>query len=431
MSDRLKWFTIHPEIRMFPGARVTALQPFEGHVDLFVTGPDGAVWSTFFEPNGGWRPWFVIGSIRMQPGATVTVLQPFEGHVDLFVTGTDGAVWSTFFEPNGGWRPWFVIGSIRMQPGATVTVLQPFEGHVDLFVTGTDGAVWSTFFEPNGGWRPWFTIHPEIKMFPGAIVTVLQPATQPFKAHVDLFATGTDGAVWSTFFEPDGGWRSWMRISPDRRMNPGASISVPVNDVGIVFLVAAGSDGTMWSTFFEPNGGWRPWAAIHPEYVMQPGATAAVPLITWRSAAMWAGPIYVTDVCGGVWSTAYSTTDHRWASPGVRWERYWSPWSDIGSDLRLHPRSVLTVLELGTSDDHGFTVHTDVFATGPDGTVWTAFWELGDTSRVFRPDIPDWKPGEENRLTLNYKRRAGIWSFLRAIFSLLGWRFERTKQREF
>jgi hypothetical protein len=53
-------FLIHPEIKMQPGATVTVLQPFPGHVDLFVTDPDGAVWSTFFEPDGGWRNWFLI-----------------------------------------------------------------------------------------------------------------------------------------------------------------------------------------------------------------------------------------------------------------------------------------------------------------------------------------------------------------------------------
>ena len=144
-----------------------------------------------------------------RPGATVTTLLPFEGHVDLFVTDTDGTVWSTFFEPDGGWRNWFRIHpEVKMQPGATVTALQPFPGHVDLFATDRDGAVWSTFFEPEGGWRNWFTIHSDVKMWPGAAVTVLQP----FPGHVDLFATDRDGAVWSTFFEPDGGWRNWFLV---------------------------------------------------------------------------------------------------------------------------------------------------------------------------------------------------------------------------
>jgi len=39
---------------------VTALLPFEGHVDLFATRSGGTVMSTFFEADGGWRAWFAI-----------------------------------------------------------------------------------------------------------------------------------------------------------------------------------------------------------------------------------------------------------------------------------------------------------------------------------------------------------------------------------
>ena len=46
---------------------------------------------------------------QMQPGATVTALAPREGHVDLFVTGTDGAVWSTWWEAAPGWQNWFFL----------------------------------------------------------------------------------------------------------------------------------------------------------------------------------------------------------------------------------------------------------------------------------------------------------------------------------
>ncbi|MFE3181888.1 hypothetical protein ACFXKR_13620 [Streptomyces violascens] len=30
--------------------------------------------------------------------------------------------------------------------------------HLDLFAAGTDGAVWSTWWEPGPGWQPWFLI---------------------------------------------------------------------------------------------------------------------------------------------------------------------------------------------------------------------------------------------------------------------------------
>jgi hypothetical protein len=158
-----KWIRLDSSMRAHPGATVTALLPFEGHVDLFATAPDGTVMSTFFEGDH-WRAWFPIHpEVKMALGATVTVLQPFEGHVDLFATQHDGTVMSTFFEADGGWRAWFPIRpEVRMASGATVTVLQPFEGHVDLFATTDDGdgtgTVMSTFFEADGGWRPWFPI---------------------------------------------------------------------------------------------------------------------------------------------------------------------------------------------------------------------------------------------------------------------------------
>jgi len=202
------WFSIHSEIKMLPGATVTAVWREPGkHLDLFATGTDGAVWSTFWNDTVRWRPegWLLIHpEIKMLPGATVTAVWREPGkHLDLFVTGTDGAVWSIFWNDTVGWRPegWLLIHpEIKMLPGATVTALWREPGkHLDLFATGTDGAVWSTWWNDTVGWRPegWLLIHPEIKMLPGATVTALW--REPGK-HLDLFATGTDGAVWSTFW---------------------------------------------------------------------------------------------------------------------------------------------------------------------------------------------------------------------------------------
>ncbi len=257
------WFPIHPELpqaKMKPGATVTALQPFAGHVDLFATREDGTVMSTFFEADGGWREWFGIHSeTRMASGAPVSVLQPFEGHVDLFVIGDNHTVMSTFFEVDGGWRDWFEIDpETRMTLGATVTVLQPFEGHVDLFATREDGVVMSTFFEADGGWREWFEIHSETKMALGATVTVLQP----FEGHVDLFATREDGVVMSTFFEVDGGWREWFEVSSETKMHSGATVTALLPFAGHIDLFAIRGDGTVMSTFFEADGGWREWFAF-------------------------------------------------------------------------------------------------------------------------------------------------------------------------
>jgi hypothetical protein len=63
--------------------------------------------------------------VRMRPGATVTALVPRNNHIDLFATGTDGAVWSTFWEPDAtGWRNWFLIRMVaRPRTHACATLL--------------------------------------------------------------------------------------------------------------------------------------------------------------------------------------------------------------------------------------------------------------------------------------------------------------------
>jgi hypothetical protein len=48
------WF--HPEVTMQPGAAVTALWRGDGHLNLFTTGTDGAVWSAWWKPGPSWTP---------------------------------------------------------------------------------------------------------------------------------------------------------------------------------------------------------------------------------------------------------------------------------------------------------------------------------------------------------------------------------------
>ncbi len=248
---------------MQPGATVTAVwRSNENHLDLFATGTDGAVWSTWWEAARSWQPWFLIHpEVKMQPGATVTaVWRSNENHLDLFATGTDGAVWSTWWEAARSWQPWFLIHpEIKMQPGVTVTALwRSSQTHLDLFATGTDGAVWSTWWEAAAGWQSWFLPHNEIKMKVGATVTALWRSNQ---AHLDLFATGTDGIVWSTWWEAAYGWQRWFGIYDatfnNVKMQPGVTVSALwcSNDTHLD-LFATGTDGAVWSIYWEPAIGW-------------------------------------------------------------------------------------------------------------------------------------------------------------------------------
>src|SRR5260370_20319395 len=79
-------------------------------------------------------------------------------------------------------------------------------------------ALFRSWWEGAHGWQGWFLIHPEVKMHPGSTVTALWRSSD---THLDLFATGTDGAVWSTWWEGAHGWQGWFLLQPAGFVHPG------------------------------------------------------------------------------------------------------------------------------------------------------------------------------------------------------------------
>ncbi|MFN8445381.1 MAG: hypothetical protein U0175_31620 [Caldilineaceae bacterium] len=342
------WFTIHPEVKFAPGATVTALWANSSHLDLFTTGSDGAVWSTWFEDGKGWQSWFPIHpEIKFQPGARVTAVWANSSHLDLFITGSDGAVWSTWFESDKGWQPWFTIHpEVKFAPGATVTAVWANSSHLDLFITNNDGIVWSTWYENDKGWQSWFSIYHEAKFQPGTTVT----AVWANGSHLDLFLTGSDGAVWSTWFESDKGWQPWFLIHPEVKFQPGATVTAVWANSSHLDLFLTGSDGAVSSTWFESDKGWQPWFLIYPEVKLQPGATVT---------AVWANSshldLFVTDSDGAVRSNWFEN------------DKGWHSWFPIYPEVKFQAGATVTALWANSS-------HLDLFVTGSDGAVWSSFY---------------------------------------------------------
>jgi hypothetical protein len=262
------WFDVIPGLA-FPGRSVTPLwQTSPLYLRLFVTDVNGSVWMTWWEPGREWTFWDIPLTdklrIKMHPGAEVTAVWRQQNQAfDLFVTGTDGAVWSLWWNDIDGWRPegWILIHpEIKMQPGATVTAVWADPGkHLDLFVIGTDGAVWTIWWDNLVGWRPegWIVLHPEIKMQPGANVTAVWA---PSVKHLDLFVTDALGFVWSTWYDANA-WRpeGWFKIGDSFAIAPGRTVTAlwsPDPALKHIDLYSIGTAGQVVSAFWEPELGW-------------------------------------------------------------------------------------------------------------------------------------------------------------------------------
>jgi len=114
---------------------------------------------------------------------------------------------------------------MRAAIGSAATALwAPYQPeHLDLFIASADGAVWSTWWEAGSGWQAWFVIHPEVKAASGSPVTAVWAPDQP--EHLDLFMTGVDGAVWSTWWEAAADWQAWFQIHPEVTAAPGVAVT--------------------------------------------------------------------------------------------------------------------------------------------------------------------------------------------------------------
>jgi acetyl-CoA acetyltransferase len=88
-----------------------------------------------------WHNWFNVSGGMAALGSPITAIARNPNHLDLFVTGTDRRIYSTWWDANGGWADWFNVSGGMAALGSPITAVARNPNHLDLFVTGTDGRI--------------------------------------------------------------------------------------------------------------------------------------------------------------------------------------------------------------------------------------------------------------------------------------------------
>jgi hypothetical protein len=96
--------------------------------------------------RGGWANWFNVSGGAAALGSPISVVARNPNHLDLFVTGTDGKIYSTWWDAATGWANWFNVSGGAAALGSPISVVARNPNHLDLFVTGTDGKIYSTWW---------------------------------------------------------------------------------------------------------------------------------------------------------------------------------------------------------------------------------------------------------------------------------------------
>ncbi|PRY40496.1 hypothetical protein [Umezawaea tangerina] len=248
-----------------------------GQLDMFWIGPDGAVASTWANPDG--TPWHtpfpITAPHAARPGSPVAVVERGGGQLDVFWIGPDGAIGSTWADPDGKpWRPPFPI----TPPGAArsnspLAAVHRGGGQLDVFWIGPDGAIGSTWADPDGKpWRPPFPITP-----PGAA-----RSNSPLAAvhrgggQLDVFWIGPDGAIGSTWANPGSGWQPPFPVTPSAATRGDSSLVAFHRGGGQLDVFWIGPDGAAASTWANPGSGWQPPFPVSPPQTARPGSPLAV-----------------------------------------------------------------------------------------------------------------------------------------------------------
>jgi hypothetical protein len=130
-------FPITPPAATRANSSLAALTRLQGALDVFWIGPDGAVASNWANPqvnSGAWHTPFPISApAATHPASHLSAVTRFQGALDVFWIGPDGAVASNWANPqvnNGAWHTAFPITAAHASnSNASVSVITRHNGY--------------------------------------------------------------------------------------------------------------------------------------------------------------------------------------------------------------------------------------------------------------------------------------------------------------
>ena len=211
--DNGKWhtpFPITPPRAARNNSPIAAITRFDGALDVFWIWPDGAIGSNWANPgvdNGNWHTPFPITPPNAARNNTpIAAVTRFDGALDVFWIGLDGAIWTNWANPhvdNGNWHTPFPITPPNVaRDNSPIAAVTRFDGALDVFWIWPDGAIGSNWANPhvdNGNWHSPFPITPPH----AAGKTSSLAAITRLNGALDAFWIGPDSAVGTNWTNPN------------------------------------------------------------------------------------------------------------------------------------------------------------------------------------------------------------------------------------
>ncbi len=279
-------------------------------LDVFGQGTDNAYYHQAWDGTA-WQPsitgWESHGGVFVaQPSVTSWAAN----RLDVFGRGSDGAYYHQAYD--GTWHPsqttWENHGGTFISPPATVSW---GAGRLDIFGLGTDGNIYHQSYDGTGG-----TWSPSETTWEGHGGTFISPpvAVSWGTSRIDVFAQGTDGALYHQAFDGT----TWYPSMTTWEAHGGGFIGIPaVNSwgVGRIDLFGEGADMTMYHQAFDGTE-WTPSTTTWEGHGGGFESGAALTTITGANSLMIFGSGTDGSLYAQSWSGAWMPSQTGWTSLG-------------------------------------------------------------------------------------------------------------------
>lgn len=196
---------------------------------------------------------------------------------------------------------------------------------LDVFARGTDDALWHRWFDH--GWHDWESL--------GGVLTSAPAASSWAAGRLDLFVRGTDRALWHKWF--DGSWHEWESLGGGLSSGPAAASW----GTGRVDVFVRGDDNALWHKWFD--GHWHDWESLGGVLTSDPAVAS------WAPGRL---DVFARGTDNALW--------HKWFDNG------WHDWESLGGILTSAPG----VTAWGPG-------RLDVVVRGTDNASWHKWFENG------------------------------------------------------
>ncbi len=292
--------------------------------------------------------WNRIGpltTLQARARTPIVALARYPEHLDVFDVASDGRIISNWWDVAVGWAGWFqVSGGIANGggPGSPVTAVARYAGHLDLFTVGTDGRVYSAWWDAATGWSGWFVIG-NLVCRPGSTVNVVAR----YSDHIDLFTTASDGKIMSTWWDARTGWASWFQVQGGVAA-AGATVTAIARYPFHLDLFTVGTDNKVYSCWWDERSGWHGWFPLF-NLLCRPASTVS---------AISRFPDQID-----LFTTA---SDGKIMSAWWNIRTGWSNWFQVSGGV-ASPGSPVTAIAR-------YSGHIDLFTVGADNRIYSTWW---------------------------------------------------------